>query len=99
MDGAVETRKSDGWLGHVRENVSREIVYTSAAAGSRFGEVGGVAVNAEDHVTGGIPDCGVGVRGGIVEQPQGVGIGFIRAFFLLCRYGAEGGEHGGVNRN
>ena len=38
---------------------------TSAAAGSRFGEVGGVAVYVEEHVTGGIPDCGVGVRGGV----------------------------------
>ena len=40
-----------------------------AAAGSRFGEVGGVAVYVEDHVTGGVSYYGVGVRGGVVEQP------------------------------
>ena len=68
-DRTVETRTSGGWLGHVRVNVTQEIVSTSAAAGSRFGEVGGVAVNVEDHVTGGIPDGGTGVRGGVIEQP------------------------------
>ena len=40
---------------------------TSAAAGLRFGEVGGVAANVEDHVTDGVLDCGVGVCGSIVE--------------------------------
>ena len=40
---------------------------TSAAAGLRFGEVGGVAVYVEYHVAGGVAYCGVGVRGGIVE--------------------------------
>ena len=69
MDGTVETRTSGEWLGHVRANVTQEIVSTSAAAGSKFGEVGGVAVNAEDHVTGGVPDRGLGERGGVVEQP------------------------------
>ena len=33
-----------------------------------FGEVGGVVVNVKDHVTGGVPDCGVGVCGGVVDQ-------------------------------
>ena len=46
-----------------------EIVFTRAAAGLRFGEVGGVAMNVEDHVTGVVPDRGVGVCGVIVEQP------------------------------
>ena len=69
VDGTVERRASGGWLGHVRANVTQEIVPTSAAAGSNFGEVGGVAINVEDHVTGGIPDRGVGVRGGVFEQP------------------------------
>ena len=80
MDGTVETRTSDGWLGHVGENINQKIGSTSAAAGSRFGEVGGVSVNMEDHVTGGIPDRGVGVRGGVIEQPYGVGVGLFRAF-------------------
>ena len=99
VDRTVETRTSGGWFGHVGANVTQKIVSTSAAAGTRFGEVGGVAVNVEDHDTGGIMDCGVRVRGGLIKQPQGVGVGLFRAFCLLCRNGAEGGEHGGVDRN
>ena len=40
---------------------------TSMAAGSRLGEVGGVDVYVEDHVTGGVLYRGVGVSGGIVD--------------------------------
>ena len=40
---------------------------TSASAGLSFGEVGGVAVYVEDHVTDGVSYRGVGVRGGVVE--------------------------------
>ena len=69
VDGTVETRTSGGWLGHFRSNATQEVVSTSSAAGSRFVEVGGVAVNVEDHVTGSIPDGGTGVRGGVIEQP------------------------------
>ena len=99
VDGTVETRTSGGWLGNVRANVTQEIVSTNAAAGLRFGEVGGIAVNVEYHVTDSVEDCGVGVRGGVVEQPMGVGVGFLCAFCLLFRDGAEGGKHGGVDRN
>ena len=67
MDGAIEAWTSGGWLGHVSARVSQKIVPTSVAAGSRFGEVVGVAMYMEDHVTGGIPYHGVGVRGSVVE--------------------------------
>ena len=40
---------------------------TSAAAGSRFGEVVDAAVYVEDHVAGGVSYCGFGLRGGVVE--------------------------------
>ena len=40
---------------------------TSAAAGSKFGEAGGVTVYVEDHVAGGVLYLGVGVRDGVVE--------------------------------
>ena len=99
LDGTVETRTSGGWLGHVRSNVTHEIVSTSAAAGSRFGEVGGFAVNVGDNFSGGIPNCGVGVCGGVIEQPYCVGIGLFRASCLLCIYRAKGGDHGGVDCN
>ena len=52
---------------HVRARVSQEIIPTSAAAGSRSGEVGGVTVYVEDHVAGSVSYCGVGVRGGVVD--------------------------------
>ena len=71
---------------------------TSAAEGSRFGEVGGVTVNVEEHVTGSITDCGVGVRDSVIMQPQGVCVCLFCAFCFLCRNGAGGGKHGGVDR-
>ena len=40
---------------------------TSAAAGLRFVEVGGVTLYVEDHVTGGVSYRVAGVRGGVVE--------------------------------
>ena len=40
---------------------------THADAGLRFGEVGGVAVYVEDHVTGGVSYRGFGVRDGVVD--------------------------------
>ena len=67
MDGDVEARTGGWWIRNVRAHVSQEIVPTSAAADSRFGEVGGVDVYVEYHVADGVPYCGVGVRGGVVE--------------------------------
>ena len=99
VDGTIETRTSGGWFGHVGANVTQKIVSTSVAAGLRFGEVGGVAVNVEDHVTDSITDCGVRVRGGVIKQTHGVGIVLFRDFFLLFRNGAKVGEHGVVDRN
>ena len=67
MDGAVETRTGGGRLQHVYALVSYEVVPTSAAVASWFGEVGGVAVYVEYHVAGGASYIGVGVSGGVVE--------------------------------
>ena len=72
---------------------------TSVSAGSRFGEVGGGAVYVEDRVTGGVSCRGVGVCGRVVEYPEGVGVGFLRAFFLLRSDGAKGGEYGWFDHN
>ena len=72
---------------------------TSAAAGSRFGEVGGVAVYVEDYVAGGVSYHGVGVRGGVVEYPEGVGVRFLCAFCLLYDDGTKGGEHDCVDHD
>ena len=42
----------------------------AARAGARvcFGQVGGIAVNVQAHITGGVADCGVRVGRAIVEQ-------------------------------
>ena len=70
---------------------------TSAAAGLRFGDVGGVTVYVEDHFAGGVSYCGVGVHGGVVEYPEGVVLRFLCAFCLLRGNVTKGGEHGWVN--
>ena len=70
VDGTVETSTSGRWFGHVGENVTQEIVSTSAVAGSRFGEVGGVDVYVEYHVAGGVAYLGVGVRGYSTTPPR-----------------------------
>ena len=72
---------------------------TSADAGSRFGEVGGIATYVEDHVASDVFYCGVGVRGGVVDYPEGVGVRFLCAFCLLHGDGTKGGEHGWANRD
>ena len=67
VDGAIEARMSGGRLGHFSAHVSQEILPISASAVLRFGEVGGVAVHVEDHITGGILDRVIGLHGGVVE--------------------------------
>ena len=52
-----------------------------------------------DRVTGSVSFRGVGVHGGIVEYPEGVGVCFLCDFCLLLSDGAKGGEHGWVDRN
>ena len=57
---------------------------TGADSGSRFGEVGGIAVYVEYHVAGSVAYLRVQVRGGVVEKPEGVCVRFLRA--LTPRY-------------
>ena len=51
----------------------------------------------EDQVTSGVVYLGVRVRDGVFEYPEGVGVGFLRVFFLLRGNGTNGGEHGWVD--
>ena len=53
---------------------------SGAAAGLRFREVGGVAVYVEYHVASGVAYFGVQVCGGVVENPEGVCVSFLRDF-------------------
>ena len=54
-------------------------------------------MDVHNHVTGGVPNCGVGVGIGIAEEPQGCIVGLFGGLRLLGREGAKGDEHGGIN--
>ena len=74
VDGAIE-----GWVGSRQlvgsaGAVTKKVVAPSAASCPGLRQIGGIAVDMEYHVTSGVPNDGVWVRGGIVEQPEGVGI-------------------------
>ena len=76
MDGAVEAWTVGRWRCHVRALVSKEVVSSGTATGSRFREVRGVNVYVEDHVNSGVTYLGVRVCGGVVEHPEGVCVCF-----------------------
>ena len=46
------------------------MVATDAAASARFGKVGGVTLEVQDHITGVILDGGVWVGRRIIEEPN-----------------------------
>ena len=52
IDRAVERGVSERWLVRVSGLVSNEIVATDATESARFGKVGGVTVEEQNHVTG-----------------------------------------------
>ena len=58
-DGSVKDR----WF---PRQVSKIVMTTGTAAGFRFGEVGSIAVDVEDHVAGIVAELGVWVRGTVV---------------------------------
>ena len=62
-------------------------------------KVRGVAVEICNHVTCGVPNGGVGIEIGIVEEPQGCIIGFFGVVTLLGREGAKGDNHVGISGN
>ena len=53
----------------------------------------------EYHVAGGVTYIDVGVRVGVVDYPEGVGVRFICTFCLLRGDGTMGGEHGWVDHD
>ena len=61
IDRAVERGVSERWLGRVSGLVSNEIVATDATESARFGKVGGVTVEVQDHFNGAVSDGGVRV--------------------------------------
>ena len=80
IDTAVERAVSERWLGRVSGFFSKEIVATDAAASARFGKLGGIIVEVQDHVTVIISDGGVWVGRSIIEDPNGCVTGCLRCF-------------------
>ena len=71
MDRSVERVVRERCLGRVSGFVAKEIVSTDAAASAWLGNLGGVTVEVQDHVTGAISDGGVWVGRSIIEDPNG----------------------------
>ena len=80
MDRAVKGRVRDRWLVRVSGFVAKEIVATNAAASAKFGNVVGVTVEVQDHVTSAISDGGVWVGRSILQEPNGCIMGCLRCF-------------------
>ena len=99
MDRTVERRVRERWLGRFNGFFSKEIVATDAAVIARFGKVGGVTVEVQDHATEAISDGGVWVRGNIIEDPNGCVTGCLRCFRFLGSDGDDGNENGRVDIN
>ena len=99
MDKAVERVVSERWLVRVSGLVAKEILATNAAASAGFGKVGGVNLEVQDHVTGAVSDGGVRVGRSIIEDTNGCVMGCLHCLRLLGRDGANGNEHGWVNRD
>ena len=67
--GAVGWRRScirRWWFERIGEGRAEEEVPTGTRAGILFREVGGVTVNVEDHAACMVPECCVGMGGGII---------------------------------
>ncbi len=83
MDGAVGWRidgRRFGWVTGVGAEV---MVAADSAASFRHREIGGVAIDVEDHVAGVITERGVGMGGAVVEYlDDGFG-GVVGAFGLF----------------
>ena len=97
VDTAVDRGFNESCIGRVSGLVAKEVVDTNVYASSGFGQVVGVIVEHQDHVTGYVDDGGVGVGCSIIEEPNGCATDFLRCFIFLGRNGANGNEQGGVD--
>ena len=55
-------------LGRITRVTAEVLVSGSAQSGFGRSEVGGIAFNVEDHVTGMIVDCCIGMHGAVIEE-------------------------------
>ena len=87
-----------GWgLRGIKGLGSEVEVAANTAASFGGGQVGGITVDVEGHVTGCVAEVCIGMCCGVVEESsEGNGSG-IGAAGLGCSKGAEGDEHGGVD--
>ena len=83
---AVKRGVSERWIGRVSGLVAKQVVATGASASAGFGNVEGVTVEVQVHVTGAVADGGVGVGRCITEDPSGCVMFF---FASLSIYGKQ----------
>ena len=97
MNGSIEPRARSGRICRIRQAVAEKIMATGMASFAGRGMVQGIAVEVYNHVTCGVPNGGVAIRIGIVEEPQGCIVGLFGGLRLLGREGTKGDKHGGIN--
>ena len=78
VNGSIKPWASSGRLCRIGQTVSEKIMATVAASDAGRGKVRGVAMTVWNHVAGGVPNGGVGVGIGVVEEPQGC---------IICLFG------------
>ena len=77
--------------------VAEKIMAPSAASCAGRGKLRDVTVDVYNHVTCGVPNGGVAIGIGIVEDPQGCIVGLFGGLILLGREGAKGNKNDGIN--
>ena len=97
MNGSIEPWARFGGMCQIRRAIAEKIMATGAASCAGFGKVQGVAVDVDNHVTCSVPNGGVGIVIGIIEEPQGCVVGLFGGLRLLGREGDKGNEHGGIH--
>jgi hypothetical protein len=87
VDWSIQWWWREGWI---RGTVAQVVVASGSGAGISFREVGGIAVNVEDHVTGMVADGSIGVGSTVVQELGGCGHGGSGALALLGCKGSNG---------
>ena len=92
MDGSIEFDREV-----VTGCPAEEEMATDAAASRRFIEVGGIAMDVEDHVGCSEANGGIWVSGTVVEELCNRKVGALGGTRLFVGNGAEGHEDGDIN--
>ena len=92
MDGAIEFDREV-----VMGYPSKEEMATDSAAGRRFIEIGGIAMDVEDHVRSTEANGGIGVSGTVVKEVCNRKVGVLGGTCLFVGNGAERHKDGDID--